>query len=124
MKNTEDMEKIMVKINPFITQKTRRLYKKDNEEDNKKFKEILEDNVRNVIKDWKEKLDNITIIWEEEHIRNAFAHHNYTIVPWFNKILLWDPSIDDTPNWEKVYDLDDLYQNAVDRVDEDYLGKK
>ena len=87
-------------------------------------KEILEDNVRNVIKEWKEKLDTVTLIWEEEHIRNAFAHHHYTIIPWFNKILLWDPSIDDTPNWEEIYDLDELYQNAVSRVDEDYLDIK
>ena len=89
-----------------------------------KDKQILKNNVVNVIKEWKEKLDSITIIREEEHIRNAFAHHHYTILPWFNKILLWDPSIDDTPNWEKVYDLDELYQNAVNRVNEDYLDKK
>jgi hypothetical protein len=76
------------------------------------------------VKERKEKLDIITIIWEEEHIRNAFAHHNYTIIPWFNKILLRDPSIDDTPNWEEIYDLDELYKNAVDRVNEDYLDEK
>ena len=85
---------------------------------------ILKDNVSKVITERKEKLDTVTIIWEEEHIRNAFAHHHYTIIPWFNKILLWDPSIDDTPNWEWVYDLDELYQNAVGRVSEDYLDIK
>lgn len=116
IKKNDDVNKMMNEINIFCTKDTKHL--------RSDYKQILEDNVRNVIKDWKEKLDNITIIWEEEHIRNAFAHHNYTIVPWFNKILLWDPSIDDTPNWEKVYDLDELYQNAVNRVNEDYLDKK
>ena len=116
IKKNDDVNKIMNKINIFCTKDTKHL--------RPPHKKILKDNVGNVIKEWKEKLDNITIIWEEEHIRNAFAHHNYTIVPWFNKILLWDPSIDDTPNWEKVYDLDELYQNAVNRVEEDYLDKK
>lgn len=87
-------------------------------------KEIVENNVRKVITERKEKLDTVTLIWEEEHIRNAFAHHHYTIIPWFNKILLWDPSIDDTPNWEEIYDLDELYKNAVGRVNWDYLDIK
>lgn len=116
IKNTDDINQIMGKIKFFRKKNVFHL--------TKNRKNILENNIRNVIKDWKEKLDTVTLIWEEEHIRNAFAHHNYTIVPWFNKILLWDPSIDDNPNWEKVYDLDELYQNAVNRVDEDYLDKK
>lgn len=87
-------------------------------------KQILDDNIRKVITERKEKLDTITIIWEEEHIRNAFAHHHYTILPWFNKILLWDPSIDDTPNREKVYNLDELYENAVSRAEGDFLDIK
>lgn len=62
--------------------------------------------------------------WEEEHIRNAFAHHTYAIIPWFNKILLQDKFVDGTPVWEKMYDLDELYQDAVSRVDEDYLDIK
>lgn len=119
IKNTENINQIIDNIDKkdqFITKSTKNL-----SPDNKK---IVVDNIKKVIKDWKEKLDNITIIWEEEHIRNAFAHHNYTIVPWFNKILLRDPSIDDSPDWENVYDLDELYENAVGRVDEDYLDKK
>lgn len=115
IRNIDDVEKIENNI-IFCTKKSKHLTLKD--------KQILKNNVVNVIKEWKEKLDSITIIREEEHIRNAFAHHHYTILPWFNKILLWDPSIDDTPNWEKVYDLDELYQNAVNRVNEDYLDKK
>lgn len=115
IKDTEDINKIMDKINPFITKSTKLLPTN--------HKQILVDNVKNVIKDWKETLDNTTIIWEEEHIRNAFAHHNYTIVPWFNKILLQDPSRDDNPDWEKIYDLDELYENCVNNVEKCFLGK-
>lgn len=116
IKNTNDVNQIMSKINLYGVSATNNL------DNNQKL--ILKDNVSKVITERKEKLDTVTIIWEEEHIRNAFAHHHYTIIPWFNKILLWDPSIDDTPNWEWVYDLDELYQNAVGRVSEDYLDIK
>lgn len=116
IKNTDNIDQIMDKINLFVTKSKKHL--------SEAHQEILENNIRNIVKERKEKLDIITIIWEEEHIRNAFAHHNYTIIPWFNKILLRDPSIDDTPNWEEIYDLDELYKNAVDRVNEDYLDEK
>ncbi len=114
IRNIDDVEKIENNI-VFCTRKS-----KDLSLNNKK---ILKENVVNIVKKRKEKLDTVTLISEEEHIRNAFAHHHYTILPWFNKILLWDPSIDDTSNWEKVYDLDALYQNALNRVNEDYLDK-
>ena len=116
IKSTDDIDQIINKINLFSTKRTKSLSPSQ--------KEILTDNVRNIIKERKEKLDTTTIIWEEEHIRNAFAHHNYTILPWFNKILLWDPSRDDTPNWEGVYNLDELYNNCINKVDDCFLNSK
>ncbi len=116
IKTTDDINQIMSKINLFCTKEANHLLPK--------HKQILLDNVKKVIKVRKEKLNTITVISEDEHIRNAFAHHHYTILPWFNKILLWDPSIDDTPNWENIYDLNELYKNAVSRVNEDFLDLK
>lgn len=60
----------------------------------------------------KEKLEKVKIIDEDEHIRNAFAHHNYTIIPWCDNILLRDPSINDAPDREKVYNLEELYKKC------------
>ena len=116
IKNTDNIDQIMDKINLFVTKSKKHL--------SEDHQEILENNIRNTIKERKEKLDNITIVWEEEHIRNAFAHHNYTIIPWFDKILLWDYSIDDNPNWEKVYSLDELYNNCINKVDDCFLNSK
>ena len=116
IKDTDNVDQVMDKIDLFVTKSKKHL--------SEDHQQILENNIRNTVKERKEKLDSITIIWEEEHIRNAFAHHNYTIIPWFDKILLRDPSIDDTPNWEKIYNLDELYQNCVNRVDECFLNKE
>ena len=116
IKDTNDVDQLMNEINLFSTKNAKHLTQNQ--------KQILKYNVRKVIAEWKEKLDTVTLIWEEEHVRNAFAHHNYTIVPWFDKILLWDPSRNDNPDWEKVYDLDELYQNCVNRVDECFLDKE
>ena len=74
-----------------------------------------------IIKEKNKKEDNED---KERHIRNAFAHHNYTILPWFNKILLWDRHPRTGKVFEMIEDLDELYQEAVSRVDDDYLDKK
>lgn len=50
---------------------------------------------------------------EKEHIRNAIAHQNVFMLPWVNKITLWDPTQDKT-NLDRsdTYDLDELFKNS------------
>ena len=87
-------------------------------------KQIIEENIFRIVKQWKSKLEKIKPIDEDEHIRNAFAHHNYTFIPWCDHILLRDPSINDAPDREKVYNLEALYKKCLLTTYEKYLKKE
>lgn len=51
---------------------------------------------------------------KKEHIRNAFAHWNFAILPWIDKVSLRDPSQDkNNPDWHKTYSINDLYKHCV-----------
>ena len=58
-----------------------------------------------------------SVIPEREHIRNAFAHINFSMLPWVDKILLRDPSRKkDIQDREKIYDLQSLYTRCAQKV--------
>lgn len=120
----KDEEGIRDEVNKLIDGKTdlKFLYciRKLSEES----KKVLKENMVKQILQRKEKLEKVKIIDEDEHIRNAFAHHNYTIIPWCDHILLRDPSINDAPDREKVYNLEELYKKCLLTTYEKYLKKE
>ncbi len=66
---------------------------------------------------------NVQSIPEREHIRNAFAHCNYLILPWSNDILLKDPSKrHDTWDWEKLYNLNYLYERCLRKTGKRFVS--
>ncbi len=66
---------------------------------------------------------NVQNIPEREHIRNAFSHINYKLLPWTNEILLRDPSRrKDSPDREKIYDLQKLYERCLRKTDNRFVS--
>lgn len=66
---------------------------------------------------------NVQSIPEREHIRNTFAHCNYLTLPWSNDILLKDPSKRrDTWDWEKIYNLNELYERCLRKTDKRFIS--
>jgi hypothetical protein len=59
---------------------------------------------------------NIGILSNRKHIRNAFSHDWYSVLPWINKILFRlckKPYISSSSDWEYVYNLQKLHKNCL-----------
>ena len=63
---------------------------------------------------------------EEEHIRNALAHDNYTILAWVDQIVLRDGYSrgDDKWNRERIYKLSELYESTYKAMDDNMKNIK
>ena len=59
---------------------------------------------------------------EREHLRNASCHvWGFSTLPGINETLLRDPSqVKGTPDWEKIYNLQKLYERCLRKVNECY----
>lgn len=60
------------------------------------------------------------VFTEEERIRDAMVHNQYTHLHWVKNIIMrdWYDKRSNSWNWEKVYDLKDLYDDSYKKFKE------
>jgi hypothetical protein len=65
------------------------------------------------------------VFTEEERIRDAMVHNQYTHLHWVKNIIMrdWYDKRSNSWNWEKVYNLKDLYDDSYKKF-KDYIDNQ